>query len=247
MTRRLRIHSLLPLATLGALVACSRGEPTAESRALELAEEVQLAEVETTESPPLQDLSALEPVAVTVEVVLEEPAELPPSFETVIRSGENLVLLADWAEVSVEELLVVNAGLDPTEPLFPGQSLSIPLPDEEEHVFQANRQAFVDAKLERYMERRGGLVGLTEYRVRTGDTAWGLATNEADVPMWVLSEFNRDSDLGRLSIGERLTLPVLGDTIDLAMDEEPEEPSVREEVSEPVEEPAQPRLEPLAP
>ena len=246
MTRSLILKSLLPFGGLLSMVACSGAENTQDTRALELVEAAPVEEVETNETPPMEQLAALEPVQIDIEVVLDEEPEPVETFTASVRSGENLVLIADWAEVSVEDLLAVNEGLDPTEPLFPGQSLAIPLPEVEEHVFEANRQAFVDAKLERYMERRGGLVGVREHRVRTGDTAWGLASNEAEIPMWVLAEFNRDSDLERLSIGERISLPVLGDTVEVAevLEEEPEPMEELEEQVEELEEVPSPRLEP---
>ena len=49
-------------------------------------------------------------------------------------------------------------------------------------------------------------------QVGTGETAWNIARS-GDMPLWVLAWFNQDKDLDRLSIGDELYLPVLGDTI----------------------------------
>ena len=197
------------------------------------------ASIEPVELAPVEDLDTIEEIAevevtasdqmasIDLEIVLDseltapEPPEAPETYEIAVRSGENLVLIADWGDVSVEDLLATNDGLDPADPVFPGQTLQMPGGEEESIAYVAERQAFVDAKLERYMNRRGGLVGVDEHRVQTGDTAWGLASEVAEVPMWVLAEFNRKGDLDQLRIGDRVMLPVLGDTIELA--EAPEE------------------------
>lgn len=210
---------------LSALFACGTDSETAEvmetaptSEALEL--------VETTESPPVEELAAID-----LELVLDTDVELEESIEAIapeavdtysvaVRSGENLVLIADWGDVTVEELLAVNDDMDPSDPIFAGQSIALPGGEEESIQYTAERQAFVDAKLERYMSRRGGLVGVDEHRVRTGDTASQLADEIAEIPMWVLSEFNRDKDLDRLAIGDRVNLPVLGDTVEVDLEED---------------------------
>jgi len=142
-------------------------------------------------------------------------SEIPEvaSVEISVISGENLVMLAEWAECSVEELAAVN-DLDPRDPLIAGQSLKIPAVDEGAFMaFEAARNGATDRRLERYLSRRGGLVGVDEHRVRTGETAWGIAHDQAGIPTWVLAAFNRGEDLDRLSIGERLRVPVLGDTV----------------------------------
>ena len=59
------------------------------------------------------------------EVSETSPAESGPSFEVEVRPGENLVLLAGWADVSVEDLTSLN-GIDAREFIVPGQALRIP-------------------------------------------------------------------------------------------------------------------------
>ena len=145
----------------------------------------------------------------------EATSEIPDiaSVEITVISGENLVMLAEWADCSVEELAAVN-GIDPRDPLIAGQGLKIPAVDEGAFMaFEAARNGATDRRLERYLSRRGGLVGVDEHSVRTGETAWEIAHDQAGIPTWVLAAFNRGEDLDRLSIGDRLRVPVLGDTV----------------------------------
>lgn len=153
-----------------------------------------------------------------------------------VRTGENLVLLARWADSSVEALAEIN-GLDPTENLFPGQSMLIPSVDAmSDELIVRTRNDAAQAKLDRYLERRGGLMAVEEHRVRTGETAWGIARDQLGIPTWVLAAYNPESDLESLSIGERLSVPVLADTVaELEPIEAEEEESAAEaSVVEPV-------------
>lgn len=211
------------LIALSALFACG----TQQSETASLVETAPPSEaldlIETTETPPVEELAAIE-----LEVVLDveeldpttDELEMVETYSIAVRSGENLVLIADWGDVSVEDLVAFNDGLDPADPIFAGQSIQLPGGEEEAIQYTAERQAFIDAKLERYMARRGGLIGVDEHRVRTGDTAWFLADDVAEIPLWVLSEFNRGMDLDRLAIGDRVNLPVLGDTVEVALEED---------------------------
>jgi hypothetical protein len=159
---------------------------------------------------------------------LDTPVELPRHMDVEVRSGENLVLLARWAGTSVEAVAELN-GLDVTEPLYPGQSLLLPTADEAaDDGLLGAREAFADARLERYLERRGGLAAVEEHRVRTGETAWAIARDQHGIPTWVLEAYNPDADLEHIGIGERLMVPVLSDTV--AELEQPESASEASDV-----------------
>jgi len=95
--------------------------------------------------------------------------------------------------------------------IVPGQALSVPAADAED--FTARRDTWLAGKVERYLSRRGGVVGLADRRVGTGDTAWSIAREQGRVPMWIVEYYNPDTDLDRLGIGDQLTLPVFADTV----------------------------------
>jgi len=203
------------------IVACqteatTRG-PTATTIAI-----METEPAERVDSPPLL-VSVFDAPETTVEAdgfaaVRGESASfedipLPRNLAVEVRAGENLVLLARWADSSVEAVAELN-GLDVSEPLYPGQSLLMPTADEAADAgLVESRESFAQARLERYLQRRGGLMAVDEHRVRTGETAWGIARNQLGIPTWVLEAYNPDADLDRLSIGERLVVPVLSDTV----------------------------------
>lgn len=141
-----------------------------------------------------------------------------PLLEIEIRPGESLVLLSQWSGLSVEAIAEAN-GLRTGATLYPGQLLEVDLDVETFAAMQDTRDRFEDARLDRYLTRRGTLVGVTTHTVGTGETAWQIAREHGELPLWVVASFNRGRNLDRLRIGDELNLPMLGDTV--VMDDAP--------------------------
>ncbi|GEM_PF-2006355 len=141
-----------------------------------------------------------------------------PLLEIEVRAGESLVLLAGWSGLSVEVIASDN-GIRTGATLYPGQLLELNVDSETFAAMQDSRDNFEDVRLDRYLARRGTLVGVTTHTVGTGETAWQIGRDHGELPLWVLASFNRDRNLDRLRIGQELNLPMLGDTV--AMDDEP--------------------------
>ena len=139
--------------------------------------------------------------------------ELEPSWTTQVGSGESLVLISKWSGASVDDIGELN-GLDVRDPIYPGQSLKLPLADDDQiQAFREARAQGHEDRLERYIESRGGLAEVDVHVVRTGETAWGIAKAENGIPVWVLASFNEGTDLSSLNIGDPLTIPVMADTV----------------------------------
>ena len=187
------------------------------------------ADVAVTEEEPEPSVEEV------VEVTTPPPAVDGGGHEVTIRPGESLVRLAGWTPMKAEEIAEYN-GVSVQGTLYPGEVLLLPLTEEEIVDLERSRNGYQDDRLERYLGKRGGLVGVDGHRVGTGETAWGIAREHGELPMWVVSAFNKELDLDRLSIGDTLHLPVLGDTVTLtAVEEEPLE--VSESLPEPLDEP----------
>ena len=185
---------------LAILVSCTNPPPVRPT-AVELTDttlvETVAPELHVAESVPEAPLAiASEPEAPTVSIT--------------VRSGESLVLLADFANVRAEDIADLN-GIGVKDAIVPGQTLRVLAVDEAD--FTARRDTWLAGKVERYLSRRGGVVGLADRRVGTGDTAWSIAREQGRVPMWIVEYYNPDTDLDRLGIGDQLTLPVFADTV----------------------------------
>ena len=166
------------------------------------------------QAPAIEDtgMPAPQPVAAAPAPTVEAPPAPVEGVEITVRTGENLVGIASVAGVSVEAIVEAN-GLDARDPLHPGQTLLIPLAGDLAHAFAEARDFARADRLDRYVSGRGGLVGVESHAVRTGETAWAIAKEQAGVPVWVLSAFNPDTSLDSLGIGQRVKVPVFADSV----------------------------------
>lgn len=150
------------------------------------------------------------PASPAVPVSVEEfPADDPAEgfARVTVRHGETLDGLARLAGTRPETLAALNHR-SVTAPLVPGEEIVVPEAD----TFDERRESHLDERLFRFFEVRGGMVGVSSRVVATGDTAWGIAKEEG-VPLWVVAGLNRGRSLDRLSVGDELYLPLLGDTL----------------------------------
>ncbi|MED5370530.1 MAG: LysM domain-containing protein [Myxococcota bacterium] len=147
----------------------------------------------------------------------EDVEEHAGSFELQVRHNENLVLIAEWAELPVDLLIDANPELDPREPLYPGQILVVPVADDT--PLQQARNAWLERRLANFHTAHGGVAGVSELRVRSGESTWGLS-KDLGIPVWVLAAYNPNLDVEALQIGDRLRHPVLMDSVQLAGEED---------------------------
>jgi hypothetical protein len=134
------------------------------------------------------------------------------SYTIEVKAGESLSDLARWSRLTAEDLALENQ-IEVTATLMPGQDFRISIAEEEVADFEKQREDSTNARLDRYLSSRGGLVGLETHTVHTGELAWSLARDTAGVPLWVLAAFNPTSDLDRITIGQKLYFPQLSDTV----------------------------------
>lgn len=212
MSRARRPTALPP--TLGAwlalaLPACGGAvegspDPIAWSTAPLVAEEL-------PPSVPLPgDALVLEPPV--LDPVPEAPMTPVPSIDIVVRHGETLVVLADQAACTAEDIAALN-GFDVRHDLRAGERILVPVDRVDGDTLLARRDAGLALRLDRYLRGRGGLAGMSTHRVRTGETGWGIARDVAQVPMWVLAAYNPEVDLDHLRIGDSLQVPVPADLV----------------------------------
>jgi len=145
-----------------------------------------------------------------------EPAA-PATAIYALRSGETLDHFARWSGVPVEDI-AAQSGLSLGKLHDVGTELVLEVDDDLRAAIDLARDGHHAARAERYLARRGGLVDHVEYHVRTGDTAWAVANDNGDVPVWLLEGLNPSVDLDRLRPGQTLSLPVTADMVDAVAD-----------------------------
>lgn len=205
------MHRLLPISLALILAACGTTDPQPD-----------LAQIEpaiTVESPELVeadygDAMLLEGVATSVEpepeVSLDASSPMVATFS--LERGETLAHFARWSEVPVEEIAELSdLSLDGQYPV--GTQVQLALEGDALEMFTSLREEHATRRVERYLASRGGSVSDEVYRVRTGDSAWGIASKRGGLPVWLVGSYNPEIDLENLRPGDELTLPVLADVV----------------------------------
>jgi len=194
------------------LAACgSSPEPVGPPSADPAPAEVAARAVHDT-GPAVSDTGT--PMVAEATTAAEEPEHWAPEAQATsyaVRHGETLAHFARWSELPVEAVAEAS-GRSLAQPLAVGEVVRVP-GDEAMRAKVANaRDAHHRRRAHGYLSSRGGAQGSEFYTVRTGDTAWSVARDEAGIPVWLLETYNPSVDLDRLRPGQELMVPVLADT-----------------------------------
>lgn len=203
-----RLYTLSLLLGVACATRLGSGEPTAEPGAPvdEPAVELELP------SPTLAALAEREASELSASAVAphEEPV---PTVSWTLRRGESLAHFARWADAPVE-VVAEASGLTATADQLPvGTVVRIPYAEGLEEQVTARRDAHHLRRAEGWLASRGGAVGVTFHVVATGETAWSIARDQGDLPVWVVETYNPTVDLDRLRPGQELMLPELADAV----------------------------------
>lgn len=140
-----------------------------------------------------------------------------------LRRGETLAHFARWGELPVETV-AEHSHLDLNGQYPVGTSIMLPLEGEPLAAMNAARDAHHLERAESYLNRRGGSSRSEFLTVATGDTAWGIARGQLDIPVWLLETYNPSVDLESLKPGQELMYPVIGEQVTAEVEiEEPSE------------------------
>jgi len=175
----------------------------------------------TKQQPAEGPAMAVDTVPRALEVGLASDAALEPvqmlaSARYELRRGETLAHFARWAELPIEAVAgASNIPLDGRS-LTVGTAVVVPV-DNLEHrsLVERSRDAHHRRRAQGYLESRGGSMRSEPYIVRSGETAWSIARDHGNLPVWLVESFNPSVNVDQLRPGHRLLLPVLATTVAL--------------------------------
>jgi len=160
------------------------------------------------------EVAVVEDTAPAVDVALEEPAQLPVSGRYALRRGETLAHFARWAELPLEAVAASSDIPLDGRTLTVGTEVVVPL-GSAEHGAEVERARDVHHQLraDGYLASRGGSLRSEEHTVRSGETAWSIARDHGNLPVWLVESMNPSVNVDDLRPGHRLVLPVIAMTI----------------------------------
>jgi membrane-bound lytic murein transglycosylase D len=194
----------------------TRGRPrSAAAAAMEAATtpEVATAVVEAAESArepvsaaQAEALSpALGPVSVTQGLADSIDYQVRDDGSIRVEATETLGQYADWLQIPTQKLRTLNK-LKARQPVLLGQKLNMDYSRVSREAFEQVRRDY-HGKLQGEFFLQHRIAGTEVYIVRRGDSLWTMTQRFSNLPIWLLRQYNPDTDLSDLRPGTQVVMP----------------------------------------
>jgi LysM repeat protein len=136
-----------------------------------------------------------------------DPTDYTVSKDNTIRvaAAETLGHYADWLHVSAARLRQLNK-MSFAKPVLIGHKIRLDFGRVSREEFETKRREYhVELQATYFAEHR--IIGTEVYIVRRGDALWTVTQRFAQLPIWLLQQYNPDVDLADLRPGTQIVMP----------------------------------------
>jgi membrane-bound lytic murein transglycosylase D len=123
----------------------------------------------------------------------------------IVQAAETLGHYADWSGVSSQSLRALNK-LHKNAMVTLGRKVKLDLSKVSAEQFAAARREYHQHLQEEYFAAHR-IAGTENYAVKRGDSLWVIAQQHADLPVWLVAQYNPDVDFDDVRPGTVITLP----------------------------------------
>ncbi|TLY55188.1 MAG: lytic transglycosylase domain-containing protein [Gammaproteobacteria bacterium] len=136
-----------------------------------------------------------------------DPNDYSVAHDDTIRvaGDETLGHYADWLAVSTQHVREINRFKFHRAVLI-GQRIRLDFRKVSRETFEANRREY-HRQLQAAYFAAHRIVGTEVYIARPGDSLWTLTQRAAQMPMWLVQQYNPDVDLADLRAGTQIVMP----------------------------------------
>ena len=123
----------------------------------------------------------------------------------IVQAAETLGHYADWSGVSSQTLRTLNK-LHKNALVTLGHRVKLDFSRVSAEQFVATRREYHQRLQEEYFSAHR-IAGTENYSVKHGDSLWVIAQQHADLPVWLVAQYNPDVDFNDVRTGTTITLP----------------------------------------
>ena len=187
-------------AAVAAMAAATTPEvATAVVQAAESAREPVSASQAEELSPALGPVSVTQGLADSIDYQVRDDGSIR------VEATETLGQYADWLQIPTQKLRNANK-LKPKQPVLLGQKLNLDYSRVSREAFEQVRRDY-HAKLQGEFFVQHRIAGTEVYVVRRGDSLWTMTQRFSNLPIWLLRQYNPDTDLSDLRAGTQVVMP----------------------------------------
>lgn len=171
--------------------------------------EVDVVAVEEQEPAALVGDLASSLVGTLQTALLSDPSDYTVAEDNTIEIQplETLGHYADWLGLRTQRLRDIN-GFAFRTPVEVGQRIKLEFGDIDAQTFENLRVAYHRSQQDGFF-RNNVITGVTEHRIRSGESIWILSLRQYDVPVWLFRQYNPGLDLHRITPGTTVRFPTL--------------------------------------
>ena len=187
-------------AAAAAMVAATTPEvATAVVQAAEDAREPVSAAQAAELSPALGPVAVSQGLADSIDYQVREDGSIR------VEATETLGQYADWLRIPTQKLRTLNK-LKFKQAVLLGQKLQLDYSQVSREQFEQIRRDY-HAKLQGEFFLQHRIAGTEVYIVRRGDSLWTMTQKFSTLPVWLLRQYNPDTDLSDLRPGTQVVMP----------------------------------------
>jgi membrane-bound lytic murein transglycosylase D len=123
----------------------------------------------------------------------------------IVQAAETLGHYADWTGVNSQALRTLNK-LHKKAMVTLGHKVKLDFSRVTPAQFEATRREYHHRLQEDFFAGHR-IAGTENYAVRRGDSLWVIAQQHADLPVWLVAQYNPDVDFNDVRPGTAITLP----------------------------------------
>jgi membrane-bound lytic murein transglycosylase D len=150
-------------------------------------------------SPALGPVSVSQGLADSIDYQVRDDGSIR------VEATETLGQYADWLQIPTQKLRTLNK-LKARQPVLLGQKLNLDYSRVSREAFEQVRRDY-HAKLQGEFFVQHRIAGTEVYIVRRGDSLWTMTQKFSNLPIWLLRQYNPDTDLSELRPGTQVVMP----------------------------------------
>ena len=122
-----------------------------------------------------------------------------------VATEETLGHYADWLDTSAARLRTINH-LPFKKPVLIGHKIKLEFVKVSREDFEQKRREYHRTEQASYFAAHR-IVGTEIYLARRGDSGWTVTQHNAELPLWLLQQYNPDLDLAEMRPGTQIVVP----------------------------------------